>query len=130
MDDVDDFDGYREVREILPNVLVTFEVSVMGVFTNRTNYPVSCTGVASGSQFIQSPYGIVPPISYIDPANVLGIDFSAANPNDAQQQILGFYNQILFKKITVKASWTYPLGSTSTHTLVLDGGKVNPLGVA
>ncbi|MBN2144358.1 MAG: hypothetical protein JW774_07035 [Candidatus Aureabacteria bacterium] len=143
MNDVDDFDGYRETMEVLPGITVIFDVSVTGVFRNSQDYiymvrnagpPASDVGTET---IPQSRFGVMQPtvgaatgsISIADFQTLFPLINTSDNPTDqAQQMCYGYYNQMLMKKITVKATWTYPAGSNRVLTLVIDGGKVNPTG--
>lgn len=132
-DDVDDFDGYIEVREIMPNVNVTYKVSVMNVYSNKTNYPITYLDTSNNTvnkTILQNIYSVMQPISIANFPSA--IDFSdAQNPIiETNKYAIGFYNQTLFKKITINVSWTYPPGSTVKKSFFLDGGRVNPKGIA
>lgn len=127
MDDVDDFDGYREVRTILPDqgITVTFDVSVSGVFGNQTNYtyPITNNGTATINQ---AKFSIM---QYLSLANILTLAPSlsgAADPlSENEKMAYGYYNCMLFKKITVKGTWEYPQKSGKMYSIVLDGGKIS-----
>lgn len=132
-DDVDDFDGYVEVREIMPNVNVTYKVSVMNVYTNRVNFPVTYIDTNNNpvnKTIIQNSYAVMQQISIANFPS--GINFTdALNPViERNKHAIGYYNQTLFKKVTVSVSWTYPPGSNVSKLFVIDGGKVNPKGQA
>jgi len=133
-DDVDDFDGYKETREILPGVIATIEVSVQGVYTNRDDLAVTYQngGATLNKTISQHRYDITKPIVVSDTSNVLGIDFNDASfPSiEAKKYAVAYYNQILFKKVTVKISWEYPVDSGIIRTQIINGGKPNPEGKA
>jgi hypothetical protein len=134
MDDVDDFDGFREEREIYPGIIATFYISVMGVYGNKDDYSVTYDDTGGNpvtKTITQNRYDIMNPIALEGTApniTLCGIDFSdAGNPTDAAQENgTAYYMQTLFKKVTVKATWEFPPGSGTIKTIVLDGGRVNP----
>ena len=123
-DDVDDFDGYRETnQEILPGVLVTFDVSVSGVYDNVTNY----THIAPALTITQAPYSIMQEEMSV---KHFRDDLGLKNDPDSKTVAFDYYSKMLFKKITVLATWEYPTGSGKQHSLVIDGGKMKPEGNA
>jgi hypothetical protein len=132
MDDVDDFDGYAEVRNILPNVPVTFTVSVCGVSMNAQNfsYPIKDNnGLSVGTAVIQqNRFSVMQPIAL--PLSGLGgqnLDlFTASLANQEQECAAQYYDTILFKKITILVQWEYPIGSGRKRSFSLEGGVVNP----
>ncbi len=131
MDDVDDFDGYQELRFVFNNVPVTFEISVMGVFQNQQDFTASPPPSGLPSMVVtQNRYSIMKDIAVTPLANVLGVNLTASTPSEAQRVTTDYYKLTLFKKVTVKATWEYPLQSGKKHSLVLDGGTMNPKGVA
>jgi Tfp pilus assembly protein PilV len=125
-DDVDDFDGYREIQDILPKVSVTFDISVAGVYDNVPNYSHPLMGATT---ITQNPYSLMNEAMSV--SNFKSKLTTQVNADvDAKTVAFDYYNKMLFKKITVLATWEYPPGSGKNHTIVIDGGKVNPEGDA
>ena len=132
MNDVDDFDGYTESRTLLPGLPVTFQVSVSGVFRNMTNYDYTFNTSSGTSQTVtlsQPPYSMMQKISINNLQSLCPNILLSANPLQETRNFgYNYYQNMLFKKISIKATWEYPLGSGNQHTIVIDGGKVNPNG--
>ncbi len=124
MDDVDDFDGYQETREILPGISVTYQISVSGIFDNETNYIYSGTATTVP----QNPYSVMTQKMSSD--HFLSLLPVGSTDTQAQEAAFGYYQKMLFKKITVRATWVYPSKSNDDHVLIIDGGKMNPKGNA
>ena len=123
MDDVDDFDGYTEVREILPGINATFTVSVSSIFINQTDFSQTIT--VNNQQAVytirQKRYSVMPSLNLSTPIEVAGLVTDLG-----RKTFLGnFYNTSLFKKVTVRVAWTYPPGSNNESSIVLDGGVIN-----
>lgn len=135
MDDVDDFDGYQEICEIMPDVNVTFEVSVTGIYGNLNDFTHTIrnadNSVVADVTINQNKYSIMHNISI---TNLQQLVPELLNSDDtlSQTQQLGYayYNSMIMKKITIKATWEYPIGSGEIRTLVIDGTKSNPRGSA
>lgn len=128
MDDVDDFDGYLEVREVWPGVPVTFEVSVTGIFDNFNNFTYDGEYNDSSAFQVTLPqnrYEIMQPIS-VENLKLLAPTLADANVNVSEIYQCGYayYNNMMFKKITVKATYEFPIGSGTVRTIVIDGGVV------
>jgi hypothetical protein len=124
MDDVDDFDGYQETQEILPKVFVTFDISVSGIYDNVEDYPHT---LLTTNPMPQKRYSVMQ--EEMSVSHFQSKVHGGSDPN-ARTVAADYYNKMLFKKITVLATWTYPPGSNKTHRLVMDGGKMNPSGDA
>jgi prepilin-type N-terminal cleavage/methylation domain-containing protein len=123
-DDVDDFDGYREEKEILPKVKVTFDISIAGIYDNETNFT---DNDLQTNPMPQTPYSLMNEV--MSAANFQS-KLRATPTNNAETLAFNYYNRMLLKKITVLATWEYPPGSGRNHTIVIDGGKMNPDGDA
>lgn len=102
-DDVDDFDGYYEEREILKNIVVKFFISVKPVFKNSSTTPN------------QQPF------SYMN-ETVLDTASQQGTPSEK----FTYYKNAAYKQISVLATWEYPIGSNRQHRIIFSSGKVNP----
>ncbi len=132
-DDVDDFDGFSQTVELLPDMPVTFEISVTPIFSNVTDYSYTIlntdASVAGTETINQNKFTVMQDMS-ITNLQTLCPDLLLSDDILPESQKLGYgyYNLTLFKKITVKATWEYPKGSGKVNSIVIDGGKVNPRG--
>jgi Tfp pilus assembly protein PilV len=122
-DDVDDFDGYRETQKILPELEVTFDISVAGIYDNETNFQNSDL---TGGKIDQERYSLMKEVM-----SIANFETLKSNPaGNAANLAFDYYKKMLLKKITVLATWEYPPGSGKQHRIVIDGGKMNPKGDA
>lgn len=133
MDDVDDFDGYTETRNVMSDTSVKFEVSVSAIYRNSDNYTYTIrnnNGSEAGTATITQNRLSIMDLSNIN-INFLKNTYTIPSGTDIPDQQAammgyGFLRFVLFKKITIKVTWEYPKGSGKQHTIVIDGGKINP----
>ena len=112
---------------------VMFVVSISGVFNKKTGFSYTVKnqdGATVGTASIpQSAYSVMSPIS-LNALQVLAPVLNSSDDSLSQTQQMGFeyYKQMLIKKITIRATWIYPVGTKKVHSIVLDSGKMKSTG--
>jgi hypothetical protein len=108
-------------------VNVTYTVSVSLVYPNEENFTMDQGG--TDYTLTQGRFGIMSPINFNSlPASPYTVSPGMAGMSDDEKKdyLANYYNRGLFKKVTVRATWSYPVDSTTQSIIVLDGGKSNP----